>query len=126
MKHDSSIAKVLREIGEILLSRKQFKEAENNFSEALAIYRNLDEKKPGAFSSDIELCLRRLADYYGLTGHYEKAEAELLEALTICQKFVQDTPELNQSITAIMNSLADLRNKSVNMPMQKKSGKKRK
>lgn len=126
VKHDSSIAKVLREIGEILLSRKQFKEAENNFSEALAIYRNLDEKKPGAFSSDIELCLRRLADYYGLTGHYEKAEAELLEALTICQKFVQDTPELNQSITAIMNSLADLRNKSVNMPMQKKSGKKRK
>lgn len=90
------------------------------------IYRSLDEKKPGSFSLDISLCLIHLSDYYSLTGCYEKAEAELLEALAFCQNFAQDNPGLNQNITTIMNSLADLHNKTIRLSMQKKNGKKRK
>jgi tetratricopeptide (TPR) repeat protein len=74
-------------------ARNEHEAAEVEFSEALGIYRELVEKNPQAYLSDVAATLNNLAVLHEDRNEHEAAEAEYAEALGIYRELAEKNPQ---------------------------------
>jgi tetratricopeptide (TPR) repeat protein len=86
-------AKTLNNLGELYRATHRTKEAEQVYTEALAIFRALDEVDPGAYLSYVAGTLDNLAIIYHITQRVPEAAQAFKEALAIYRKLAATNPE---------------------------------
>ena len=98
------------------------KEAEQNYLQAFAIYRQLAGAYPAAYQPDLATTLNSLANLYGKTQRVNQAEQAFREALTIRWGLAKANPEIYQEqVSATLHDWAAMYNaakidKPVGMP----------
>ena len=80
-------------------------QAEEEYAEALAIYRRLTQKDPNAFEPVVATNLNNIALLHSNARCYSQAEAEYEEALAIYRRLGQTTDMYNPQIENIEKSI---------------------
>ncbi|MCI3277025.1 tetratricopeptide repeat protein [Streptomyces sp. 7R015] len=76
-------------------------------TEAVAIWRRLDEEQPQAHLADLAKCLNSLAARLGALGHQEEALAAIQEAVEIRRELAATQPDLHlNDLAKSLNNLA--------------------
>jgi pentatricopeptide repeat protein len=84
-------------------------EAQQNFAEALEIYRGMAKNNPGAHLPDVAATLNSLANLYGRTGRVQDAEQTFREALTIRWALAKENPDVyQQQVSATLHDWAKM------------------
>src|SRR3954451_1374459 len=85
--------------------------AEKAYSEALAIYRELAARDPGAYRPNVAITLNVLGILYNDTGRLAEAEKVFSEALTIYRDLEASNPTYANRVTSLAQALAAIRGK---------------
>jgi len=84
-------------------------QAEQEFLEALNIFRKLAHDDPGKFNEGLAAALNNLAFLHASRNQPDMAEREYLEVLTIRGQLTKDAPEkYDEGLAAALNNLANL------------------
>lgn len=95
-------------LAELNIKKKETKKAESNYIEALAIARNLAEKKPEMYLSKLALTLSNLANTYTENGNYSNANLAYEEALDIRRKLAKEKSSVHLSdLAKTLNNFAE-------------------
>ncbi|MGC1121500.1 MAG: tetratricopeptide repeat protein, partial [Candidatus Methanofastidiosia archaeon] len=96
-------------LGNLYSDLREFKKAEESYTEALGIRRKLAQKDPGAYESDVDMTLNNLGALYSDLREFKKAEESYTEALDIYRKLAQKDPGAYESYVATtLNNLGAL------------------
>ncbi|MBU7010577.1 MAG: CHAT domain-containing protein [Theionarchaea archaeon] len=96
----SRAANILHELG-------RFTEADDAFTEALAIYRELAEKNP-SYKHNVAATLNNLGTLYAETGAFSKAETAYTKALEIYKELEVKIPECSSDVAMTEYNLGTL------------------
>ena len=104
-----NVATTLNNLANLHSDTHDFKAAEKEYQEALAIYRELAKTTPEAYLPDVAGTLNNLANLHRYTHDFKTAEKEYQEALAIYKELAQSTPEAYlPDVAMTLNNLAVL------------------
>ena len=104
-----NVARTLNNLANLRSDTHDFKAAEEEYQEALAIYRELAKTTPEAYLPDVAMTLNNLANLHSNTHDFKAAEKEYQEALAIYRDLAQTTPEAYlPDVAMTLNNLAVL------------------
>ena len=104
-----NVATTLNNLANLHSDTHDFKAAEKEYQEALAIYKELAQSTPEAYLPDVAMTLNNLAVLHKDTHDFKAAEEEYREALAIYRDLAQSTPEAYLPYVAVtLNNLATL------------------
>jgi tetratricopeptide (TPR) repeat protein len=99
----------LNNLGNLYWNLREFKKAEESYTEALKIYRALAEKDPGAYEPDVAMTLNNLGNLYWNLREFKKAEESYTEALKIRRALAEKDPGAYEPDVAMtLNNLGTL------------------
>ena len=102
-------AELLFDYANFLNYNKQYHLVGNLYNETLYIYRQLAEKNPDAFLSDVAMTLNNLGILHKDIQHYQEAEQEYQQALRIYRQLAEKNPDAFLSDVAMtLNNLGVL------------------
>ena len=104
-----NVATTLNNLANLHSDTHDFKAAEKEYQEALAIYKELAQSTPEAYLPDVAMTLNNLAVLHKDTHDFKAAEEEYREALGIRRELAKTTPEAYLPYVAgTLNNLANL------------------
>ena len=107
--YNRHVATTLNNLANLHSNLNRFENAEEEYQEALEIYRELAKANPDAFLPDVAMTLNNLAILHWDLNRFEIAEAEFQEALEIRQKLAKANPEVYlPDVAGTLNNLANL------------------
>lgn len=106
---DEDRATTLNNLAILYHNRNEYKVAEQAYSKALVIRRNLAKQNPSAFLPDVATTLNNLANLYRARNEYKKAEKAYDEALEKYQNLAAQNPSAYlPDVAIILNNLGAL------------------
>ncbi|MCK5177868.1 MAG: tetratricopeptide repeat protein [Candidatus Aenigmarchaeota archaeon] len=103
---------IYNELGRTYYNTNQFNQAEKNYQEALKIRRQLSEKNPYIYLSDVAMMLNNMATLQDKKNETEKAEKNYQEALKIRRQLSEKNPDIYlPDMATTLDNMATLQDK---------------